>query len=70
MWEWMVLALKVAIGGFLWGVVGFLVMLCIGVLFYFLNKEGIEEFAKSNGIKKPKWNGEPIVIKGEKKKDE
>jgi predicted membrane channel-forming protein YqfA (hemolysin III family) len=61
MWEWMVLTLKVTIGTFLW-------VLIFSVIFFIVG--GIAYAIKPKPKKKPKWNGQPIVVKGGKKKDE
>jgi len=67
MWVYMVLALKVAIGSLLW-------LLIIGVIFFIVGGIGLEyekrQAIKPKPKKKPKWNGQPIVVKGGKKKDE
>lgn len=63
MWECMVLAFKVAIGGILWTLLGSLIVIMLGGIFYIANKEKINE------KKKPKWDGKPIVVQGEKKNE-
>jgi hypothetical protein len=60
----MVLAFKVAIGGFLWSVLFLLIGLFIGGISYVY----VQTTEKKS--KKPKYEGDPIVIKGGKKKDE
>ena len=70
MWECMVLAFKVAVGGFLWWLAFVIVILVIGAIFYLFNREGMKKFNEKHGVKKPKWDGKPIVVEGEKKQDE
>lgn len=62
-WSCMVLSFKVVLGSFFWimATIGF--SLGIGLIAYFLSGE----YKKQNAKKKPKYQGQPIVLKGGKK---
>jgi len=63
MWNCMVIAFQAAIGGFLWT----MLFLLIGLLIAGISYVFIQVNEKKN--KKPEYKGDPIVIKGGKKKE-
>lgn len=57
----MVIAFQAAVGGFLWTMLFFLIGIFVAGISYV--------FIQANEKKKPKYNGNPVVINGGKKKE-
>jgi hypothetical protein len=67
LWECMIISLIAGLGFTLWAFLATIVLGSIGFIVIHLTKEKVD-FNKPP--KKEKWDGNPIVIEGGKKKDE
>jgi hypothetical protein len=62
-WEYMVLAFKVGVGGLLWTLLFMVVVGILGVILALFDLP----VPKPKKPKKPEYNGQPIVVNGGKK---